>query len=135
MDNGWQQLPEKFLERVEQIVPPERKDEILQAFCMIRPMSLRANTLKVNTFELEKDLRQLGIPLEKVSWYSDAFVLKDTPLEARRDLMASPIYADGTFYIQSLSSMIPPLVMNAKPNENILDMAAAPGSKTTQMAM
>ena len=43
------------------------------------------------------------------------------------------IYKNGEIYLQSLSSMIPPLVLSPKENENILDMAAAPGGKTTQM--
>ena len=41
---------------------------------------------------------------------------------------------EGEIYMQSLSSMIPPLVLGAQPEENILDMAAAPGGKTTQIA-
>ena len=44
------------------------------------------------------------------------------------------IYRNGEIYFQSLSSMIPPIVLNPKSKENILDMAAAPGSKTTQIA-
>ena len=44
------------------------------------------------------------------------------------------IYKDGKVYFQSLSSMLPPLVVNPKSNELILDMTAAPGGKTTQMA-
>lgn len=43
-------------------------------------------------------------------------------------------YKEGYFYVQSLSSMIPPLVLNPGPNEKVLDMCAAPGGKTTQMA-
>lgn len=43
-------------------------------------------------------------------------------------------YTLGHYYIQSLSSMIPPLILNPQQNEKILDMCAAPGSKTTEMA-
>jgi len=135
MDDKWKQLPEKFLQRVNQIVPNEKTKTILNAFCVKRPVSLRVNTLKTTADELEKDFKQLGISLERVPWYSDAFILKDDPKIALRDIMASPIYMDGSFYIQSLSSMIPPFVMDPQPDENILDLAAAPGSKTTQMAM
>jgi len=44
------------------------------------------------------------------------------------------LYKEGYYYVQSLSSMIPLLVLNPKPGEKILDICAAPGSKTTQMA-
>ena len=44
------------------------------------------------------------------------------------------IYNNGEIYLQSLSSMLPPIILSPKENENILDMAAAPGGKTTQMS-
>ena len=44
------------------------------------------------------------------------------------------IYEDGKIYVQSISSMIPPIILRPEPGERVLDMAAAPGSKTTQMA-
>ena len=45
-----------------------------------------------------------------------------------------PMFENGEIYMQSLSSMIPPLVLGAQAGENVLDMAAAPGGKTTQIA-
>ena len=42
------------------------------------------------------------------------------------------IYKQGKIYLQSLSSMLPPLVLNPKPQENILDMAAAPRRKNNR---
>ena len=44
------------------------------------------------------------------------------------------IYNEGKIYIQSLASMIPPLVLDPQPGEKILDLTAAPGSKTSQIA-
>ena len=44
------------------------------------------------------------------------------------------MYTNGEVYLQSLSSMIPVIVLEPKPGENILDMAAAPGGKTTQIS-
>ena len=49
-------------------------------------------------------------------------------------MQALPEYEAGHMYLQSLSSMMPPLVVAPAKNESILDMAAAPGGKTTQMA-
>ena len=45
------------------------------------------------------------------------------------------VYKEGKVYIQSLSSMIPALILSPTKDDVVLDMAAAPGSKTTQMAM
>ena len=44
------------------------------------------------------------------------------------------MYENGEIYMQSLSSMLPPIVLEPKEKENILDMTAAPGGKTTQMS-
>ena len=54
---------------------------------------------------------------------------------AREDKLKNlEIYKNGEIYLQSLSSMLPPIILEPKENENILDMAAAPGGKTTQIA-
>jgi tRNA (cytosine49-C5)-methyltransferase len=52
-----------------------------------------------------------------------------------RALQETPCYRDGKIYVQSLSSMIPVLVLGPQPGETILDLTAAPGSKTTQISM
>ena len=124
-------LPEKFLERLVQIVSKEQYENILKAFSQKRPSTFRANTLKISAQELEKKLVSLGIETEKISWYKDAFILKNVP---QKVLMETDLYKEGYVYIQSLSSMIPPLILGPQPNEKVLDITAAPGSKTTQMA-
>ena len=63
-------------------------------------------------------------------WYTDALILENTSEEQIKNL---DIYKEGFIYLQNLSSMIPPIILNPQENENILDMAAAPGGKTTQM--
>ena len=55
-------------------------------------------------------------------------------LENDIEIRKTKIYEEGKIYIQNLSSMLPPLFLNPKEQEDILDMAAAPGGKTTQMA-
>ena len=55
-------------------------------------------------------------------------------LENDIEIRKTKIYEEGKIYIQNLSSMIPPLFLNPKEQEDILDMAAAPGGKTTQIA-
>lgn len=55
-------------------------------------------------------------------------------LSALDVLRAHPLYKDGSIYLQNLSAMIPPLVLGPQPGQSVLDMCAAPGGKTCQLA-
>ena len=96
-----------------------------------RPVTLRANTLKTSADELALALGEAGIAFERVPWYGDAFVLGGVRERAVWEL---PLYQEGKVYLQSLSSMLPPLALAPRPGADILDMCAAPGGKTCQMA-
>lgn len=111
---------------------PELARRIVEGCGVRRAATLRANALKVARAEVAAALDGAGIVWEGVPWYPDAFVLADGARE--RDVRDLPFYAEGKVYLQSLSSMLPPLVLGPRPGADILDMAAAPGGKTTQMA-
>ncbi len=96
-----------------------------------RASTLRANAILSNREEVARALDEAGIAWHGVSWYSDAFVVEDA---GERKLWDLPAYDEGKLYLQSLSSMLPPLVLGAAPGLDILDMCAAPGGKTTQLA-
>jgi NOL1/NOP2/sun family putative RNA methylase len=96
-----------------------------------RLTTLRVNTLKSSAAELMAFFRANAVKHRRVAWYPDAFVLSEL---RERDAEGWVPYAEGRIYLQSLSSMIPALVLCPRPGERILDIAAAPGSKTTQMA-
>lgn len=96
-----------------------------------RPVTLRANTLKTDADEVAEALERAGIPYERAPWYNDAFVLDGIRERTVWDL---DIYREGNVYLQSLSSMLPPLLLQPKPAADILDMCAAPGGKTAQIA-
>ena len=105
--------------------------QIEQGFLGPRRTSLRVNRLRAMREEVERDLREAGIAFEGVDWFEDALLLAPGQEDAVRQ---TPLYPSGKVYLQSLSSMLPPLLLGALPGENILDMAAAPGGKTTQIA-
>lgn len=131
MDTSYQQLPEKFLEKLPLFVPEEKLTSVLQTFIKKRLPSFRINTLKQSAEETVKTLVSFGFDLEKVPWNPDAFVMKNKSIQ---DLMETDVYKIGEIYIQNLSSMIPALILDLKKTDRVLDMAAAPGSKTTQIA-
>lgn len=132
MANLWDKIPEKFLEKLDEFLPEDKKQSVLDSFLVRKPSTFRANTLKITAAELEKELHKLGIQVEHVSWYENAFILKNVP---QKTLAETDFYKNGFLYVQSLSSMIPPLVLEPKDDDLVLDQTAAPGSKTTQIAM
>ena len=106
-------------------------ERIIAGYRARRPVTLRVNTLRAEKGQVCAQLTEAGIAWREVPWYEDALVLPDVREDA---VEALPLYGRGEVYLQSLSSMIPPLLMNPQPGETILDMAAAPGGKTTQIA-
>ena len=124
------QLPEKLLERWELLYGKEKLPEILNTFSVKKFPSFRINSIKGSTASLSM-LKKYGFSFEHVRWYKDAFILTNKSI---RELTETTVYKNGEVYIQNLSSMIPALVLAPQQDEKILDLAAAPGSKTTQIA-
>jgi tRNA (cytosine49-C5)-methyltransferase len=93
--------------------------------------SIRANTIKIKTEELAERLQDNWI-LEQIPWCKDGFWIKNK--EKRIDVGNAYEHLLGYYYVQEAASMIPPVVLDAKPGETVLDMCASPGSKTSQIA-
>ncbi len=124
-------LPKEFVERLYENYTPLTVDKILSGMSGERNTTLRVNTLKSNVQAVMNDLKENNIKFDRVQWYGDALVLKNA---SEKQVQKLELYESGSIYLQSLSSMVPPLVLGPKANEKILDLTAAPGSKTTQMA-
>ncbi len=96
-----------------------------------RFVTLRVNNLKSNLEEIKNALTEENIEFSEVPWFKEGLIIEN----AREDKIKTlDIFENGKIYMQSLSSMIPPIVLSPKKEENILDMAAAPGGKTSQIA-
>lgn len=106
-------------------------EEIVQNQRIKRKTTFRVNTLKSNNKRIEEVLEENKIAFQKVSWYDNAYILENA---TESDLQLLDIYKNGEIYLQSLSSMLPPLILEPKAEKDILDMAAAPGGKATQLA-
>lgn len=103
--------------------------KILVAFQEPPHMCIRVNTLKISVEDLKVKLSDKGVSFESVPYIKEALLIKK-----RADLIFGDLLQKGFIYIQSISSMMPAVILGAAPHENILDMCAAPGSKTTYIA-
>lgn len=104
--------------------------KILEGYRVKRVVSLRINRLKTTPDHVDQVLSEHHLSYQRVSWYDDARII----FAHESELMKLELFTQGKIYLQSLSSMIPALIMEPKPKTDILDMAAAPGGKTTQIA-
>ena len=95
-----------------------------------RITSLRVNTLNTTLDAIIRELNQNGLTPEPVGFFDQALTL---PHSSEKTLRELDIYKNGCIYLQSLSSMIPPLLLDPQPGEDILDMCAAPGGKTSEI--
>ncbi len=120
-------IPEFLIELLNNQYGKELTNEILNGYNKKRPTTLRINTTKTPKENIKQILEKQNIKYENVSWYEDALIL-----ENEKNIRELDIYKSGEIYIQSLSSMIPPIVLEPK-REKILDMAASPGGKTTEI--
>lgn len=93
--------------------------------------TLRVNTLKSTIEEIENIFNENNIIYDKVTWFKDAVIIKNSN---QIDIRKLAIYNEGKIYLQNLSSMLPPLIVNPKEQESILDMTSAPGGKTAELA-
>lgn len=123
-------IPDFLKEMLNEQYGEEKTAEIMAGYANKRKSSFRINPLKTDKEEVIIILNDLNIEYETVAWYENAFIIS---YEDEQKLRDTNLYEDGKIYFQSLSSMIPVIVLDAKADENVLDMAAAPGGKTTQM--
>ena len=105
--------------------------EILAGCAEKRRVSLRLNPLRADPEATDAALRAAGLDPQPLPWYADARLLPEAPEAAAEAL---PEYARGDFYLQGLSAMLPALLLGAAAGESVLDMCAAPGGKSAQLA-
>jgi len=124
------QLPARFRERGLEIYGSYFWQQIEQTF-VARPVTFRVNTIKNTRKEVMDELSTGGFKLKSVPWYRDAFILFN---KKQGELEQTELYKQGKIYMQSLASMTPVLVLAPVPGDKVLDLTAAPGSKTSQIA-
>ncbi|AFS78079.1 ribosomal RNA small subunit methyltransferase F [Gottschalkia acidurici 9a] len=119
-------LPDLFLSRMENLLQDEYKS-FLETYQQNHLKGLRINTLKIS---VEDYLSMSPFKLEQVPWIKEGFYIEEDELRPGKH----PHYHCGLYYLQEPSAMIPVEVLDVKPNDKVLDISAAPGGKSTQIA-
>lgn len=129
--NLYQRLPQEFLDSIAEEYDERTLERILGGFMVERPVTLRINRIKTDIRRVMERFRKDNIKFDRVLWYEDALVIRN---KREKDLESHELYQEGHIYLQSLSSMIPPVVLSPRAGQKVLDLTAAPGGKSTQMA-
>ena len=116
-----------FIERYSQLTDWENFKKYSLSYLR---RSIRINTLMSSVEEIKKSIEAKGWILEQIPWCKEGFWLHNPE---RRDVGNLFEHHLGKIYVQEAVSMIPPVVLNPQPGDLVLDMCAAPGSKTTQI--
>lgn len=120
-----QRLPEAFLEEMKQRLGSALPD-FLASYDEERLYGLRVNTLKL---EAEAFRGVSRLRLAPVPWAEEGFYYAEDERPGKH-----PYYHAGLYYIQEPSAMAPAGLLDVQPGERVLDLCAAPGGKTTQLA-
>ncbi len=124
-------IPPLFLERLQKIIPAEYWGGVVSSFNRELPVTVRVNTLKAGRDEIIHELNSKHIAFRVMPWFENALILEGISSKECNDL---DLMKQGLLYRQALSSMLPVVILDPRPGERILDLCAAPGSKTTQIA-
>ncbi|KAF2095167.1 NOL1/NOP2/sun family putative RNA met [Rhizodiscina lignyota] len=118
-------------EKLFELFPPREAFAFFEANETARPVVIRTNTLRTHRRELAQALINRGVTLEPVGKWSKVGL---QVFESQVPLGATPEYLAGHYILQAASSFLPVMALAPQEHERILDMAAAPGGKTTYIS-
>ena len=119
---------EFLMQKLLDLFPPQECVTFLEANEVPRPVTIRTNTLKTRRRDLAQALIQRGVNLDPIGkWSKVGLTVYDSPVP----IGATPEYMSGQYMLQSASSFLPVMALAPQANERVLDMASAPGGKTT----
>ncbi|KXN85473.1 Putative ribosomal RNA methyltransferase nop2 [Leucoagaricus sp. SymC.cos] len=122
---------EFLAEKLFQLFPVAEAIEFFEANEVPRPVTIRINTLRTRRRELAQVLINRGVNLEPVGKWTNVGL---QVFESSVPIGATPEYLAGHYMLQAASSFLPVIALSPQPNERVLDMASAPGGKTTHIA-
>ncbi|KAG5653960.1 rRNA (cytosine-C5-)-methyltransferase nop2 [Sphagnurus paluster] len=118
-------------EKLSQLFPVAEAVEFFEANEVPRPVTIRTNTLKTRRRDLAQALVNRGVNLEPIGKWTNVGL---QVFESSVPIGATPEYLAGHYMLQAASSFLPVIALSPQPNERVLDMASAPGGKTTHIA-
>ena len=121
---------QEYVERYKKLLG-SKYDEYIKYSLSFLTRSIRVNTIKSTIKHVKTELEKKGWILTQVPFCKEGFWVEH--VTGRLDIGNTREHALGYYYVQEAASMIPPIVLDPKPGELVLDMCAAPGSKTTQI--
>ena len=116
-------IPEFLKTMLEEQYGIEISNKIINGYNVERKVTLRVNTIKTTVENVKQEFKKTGIILKEVMWSDIALIIENT---TKQDIEKLEAYTNGEIYLQSLSSMLPVIILDSKEKENILDMCAAP---------
>ncbi|POR34133.1 25S rRNA (Cytosine-C(5))-methyltransferase [Tolypocladium paradoxum] len=122
---------EYLAEKLYNLFTPREAFAFFEANETARPVVIRTNTLRTHRRDLAQALINRGVTLEPIGKWSKVGL---QIFESNVPLGATPEYLAGHYILQAASSFLPCMALEPQENERVLDMAAAPGGKTTYMA-
>ena len=122
---------EYLADKLFHLFPPREAFAFFEASESARPVVIRTNTLRTHRRDLAQALINRGVTLEPVGKWSKVGL---QVFESQVPLGATPEYLSGHYILQAASSFLAVMALEPQENERVLDMAAAPGGKTTHMA-
>lgn len=127
-------IPQSYLELIKKQLPANELQTFVDACQTPLRKSIRVNTLKISIDAFHELAATLDWTLTPIPWCKEGFWIEVD--ESKRALGNSIEHMSGLFYIQEASSMMPPVALfnDLEQPDHVLDMAAAPGSKSTQLA-
>jgi len=125
------ELPEKFLERLQEIVPPDRLEGVVESFLASKAATFRVNTLRAADEDVLAELTAINTEAQPVEGLAHVF---RTEAACRRALVRCKAFSEGRLYVQNVSSLLAAPALNVEPGMAVLDLAAAPGGKTLHLA-
>ena len=124
-------MKQGFVDRYKELLG-DKYDAFLQHSLSYARKSIRVNTLKITVDKLQERLSEQW-ELTPVPWCKEGFFMQFKEKD-RFDIGNLPEHQLGYMYVKDAASMIPPVVLDPQKDETVLDLCAAPGSKTTQLA-
>ncbi|MDU2241806.1 MAG: RsmB/NOP family class I SAM-dependent RNA methyltransferase [Paenibacillus sp.] len=122
-------LPSAYLEAVAAVLGPAETEAFLASYAAPRTYGLRLNTLKIDPASPAADKLAELFALHPVPWCGTGYYYEESTRPGKH-----PYHAAGLYYIQEPSAMSAVELLDPQPGHTVLDLAAAPGGKTTQIA-